>query len=532
MGVYRRDEPSRHSMDVNMTAPCYLHDAHEACPRCADNPGDHDTLTERLHGVTYCTPGANTQRSNTWPGGGRRRCRSTPGNDADDDGSSNSTRCRYVSFRSPSSSLTGHHGLLDSGHLLESQPEVPATRVDAHPWLTLCDRGIFKTWTRRNMLRLLGRCVLVVLIVSCGGLIVNLKRPHLESSGKEPDLAEILDDPSLQDVRLQPVSVKEFREKIRTTKNYYDFYKIFLNRDLPNSVIDEIVNARTIKRFLSGIESRQKKDEDEESDYDLAFGDEEDEHLDEELAEALFHIDEMENSPLKECKFAQPEVVHVTDDSTGNKIYVPDFTVVYRCRNVSGCCGNSSQECGPKKLQVIERAFLVMEIFTQEGGMILPHGKQMVEKRVFINHTECGCRDKPKLPGCDRYQCPFPFTKMRPQHRCLCDCYRAAHERNHYCQGIKDGRTPLDEQALMCIKSGKCLKPECTEGEFNVRDGYCPELAEDRLALQFYDPFANYRNMDKSKNIAIKIKYKKSQNKKTKAKHHKKSRIKTERGRV
>ena len=48
------------------------------------------------------------------------------------------------------------------------------------------------------MLRILGRCVLVVLIVSCGGLIVNLKRPHLESSGKEPDIAEILDDPSLQ----------------------------------------------------------------------------------------------------------------------------------------------------------------------------------------------------------------------------------------------------------------------------------------------------------------------------------------------
>ena len=46
-------------------------------------------------------------------------------------------------------------------------------------------------------------------------------------------------------------------------------------------MIDELVNARTIKRFLAGIESRQKKDEEQEFDYDLAFGDEEDEHLDE-----------------------------------------------------------------------------------------------------------------------------------------------------------------------------------------------------------------------------------------------------------
>lgn len=77
-----------------------------------------------------------------------------------------------------------------------------------------------------------------------------------------------------------------------------------------------------------------------------------------ELAEAHHHIEEVKMSPVSECRVPQPQIVNVEDPKKQGRILYPSCTVIYRCRNDSGCCG-PREECGPKTERVVFKTFMV-----------------------------------------------------------------------------------------------------------------------------------------------------------------------------
>ncbi|XP_071087451.1 uncharacterized protein [Haliotis cracherodii] len=424
-----------------------------------------------------CDRESSPARSNSWPsGGGRRRAR------------------RSVVLYTPNHYTTClHHGSvhwstgqpeLDTGQTEVELPEVKSKNENCGR--VCCPKcGSRGHWNKSKMLRLTGQCILFLIIASCGGLIIN---NNFGGDEHAPGIVDIVETTQLKGVHLQPVPLSELKRQLQHTKNYYDFLRIFLNKkDLSNELIDEIVNARTIQKFLGA--EKKSRDFNEEFDDEESWGvdeddmhmDEEQDRLDEELSEAMYHIEEMANSPLGECKTPQPEIVNVIDEENKHRVYFPQCTVVHRCKNVSGCCGSTNRECGPIRIEVIEKSFIVVQLI---GDNTLPD-KNMVEKKNFINHTECACKEKQGLPNCDKYKCPFPFMMMRKGVQCTCDCEQSADENNYVCQSIKDGFIPLQERDLACIKAKTCLKPVCTHGTLHVQSGHCPSIQNDDIGSPF-----------------------------------------------
>lgn len=80
------------------------------------------------------------------------------------------------------------------------------------------------------------------------------------------------------------------------------------------------------------------------------------------IEKAYDHWEEMNESQLRECKDPKPEITYVRNVQPKNRLYFPGCTVIHRCRNVSGCCGNASMECAPKTIQVITKSFFVSRV--------------------------------------------------------------------------------------------------------------------------------------------------------------------------
>ncbi|ESO89423.1 hypothetical protein LOTGIDRAFT_165019 [Lottia gigantea] len=355
------------------------------------------------------------------------------------------------------------------------------------------------TWNRMRVLRLLGQCVLLVLFATCTGIIFN-KTLDSDYDSIE-NVNQFVDSEVLTDMTIQTLSMNDFHNSIRRLNKSYDIIRIFLQeKDISDDQIHELLAARTMENLLTGKSEKKRENSD---DYDFEF-DYEDEKMaiagtnmfEEELSEAYHHMEEMETSPMSQCKYPQPEIVHVEAENHFNRMLYPECTILYRCRNTSGCCGNKSQECGPKYLQVVKKTFLVLSV-SEKGGTVRPH-ETLLETRTFINHTECGCKERKGLPGCHQ-ECPFPFVKFRPELRCICDCLEGENEENIICRTIKDGLYPLTEKDLECIKSGKCMTPECTvkESPFQIRTGFCPEISVDELGRKGY---INAEKQNKPKN--------------------------------
>ncbi|XP_070198038.1 uncharacterized protein [Littorina saxatilis] len=197
----------------------------------------------------------------------------------------------------------------------------------------------------------------------------------------------------------------------------------------------------------------------------------------EELEEAAYHIASMESNSQAVCKDPQPQVVYIEDPKKQNRQFYPECTVIHRCRNDSGCCGRN-HVCGPKKERVVIQTFLAVNVDTTSDTVLLD--SQMVERIALVNHTECECREKPRLPDCTQ-DCPGVFQMYRYGWQCVCDCVSSPNERFPQCDDVKDGLQPLSQDDLVCMKSGKCGTPKCSIGEFDVSSGYCP--VKDALAI-------------------------------------------------
>ncbi|XP_076446700.1 uncharacterized protein LOC143284026 isoform X2 [Babylonia areolata] len=236
-----------------------------------------------------------------------------------------------------------------------------------------------------------------------------------------------------------------------------------------SSVMDEAQLEEAyerVKHMHDEDDYSEGEEVDEEMDYynDAAHPD----AILEELEAAVHHIVEMVDNPQALCRDPRPQVICVQDPKKLNRQMYPACTIVHRCRNDSGCC-ERNHECGPIKEQVFFRTFLAIVVNTTS----LTVQPDATERIAFVNHTECQCLEKPQLPDCNE-TCPGVFRMHRYGSDCVCDCHSYGGERFPQCDDIKDGLTPLSDNDLVCIKSGKCGRPRCTHGQFDVSSGFCP----------------------------------------------------------
>ncbi|KAJ8297445.1 hypothetical protein KUTeg_023976 [Tegillarca granosa] len=225
---------------------------------------------------------------------------------------------------------------------------------------------------------------------------------------------------NVKDKYLTPVALEDFRKQVRGARNYLDIFRVFLkNKKASDKTIYDILEGQSI---LSNIHRRDYDDNNYNDDYSYVL-DYRDEGYDHDSAsQAYLHFNE-----VGQCKDPRPEIVHVP--SSGREIYFPDYTMVHRCKDESGCCWDEKQECGVKSFNIITRPFLVFHI--QPDGNVQPEGQTFTTK-FFKNHTECECKHLKSLPK--------------------------------------------------CVKQDKCLKPQCQEGEFVMEKGYCPGVTHSQLS--------------------------------------------------
>ncbi|XP_013402234.1 uncharacterized protein LOC106167886 [Lingula anatina] len=259
-----------------------------------------------------------------------------------------------------------------------------------------------------------------------------------------------------------PIKISDLMAKMKETKSYHDVIRIFLGDDLSNREIQDMLTGKsqehvTVKlRHGLGIETVNDIGSDHEA-HKLNSAD---------LKAAYEHYREVHSAPVS-CSTPIAEVIKINKINTNpHKAYIPDCTVVYRCRREAGCCTASSQ-CGPKRKKNITRAFYVVGL-EREYTFHIP----WVETLTFENHTECGCIPIKTLPSCKK--CPRPFV-LRRNHvavdQCDCQCRDGARE----CKRISRGKKPLEENQLSCIKRRDCYTPPCQFGNFDIKSGYCPE---------------------------------------------------------
>ncbi|KAK3597506.1 hypothetical protein CHS0354_041927 [Potamilus streckersoni] len=323
--------------------------------------------------------------------------------------------------------------------------------------------GKFRSrFSRIKMTRFFCHCVLVILLTSCAGIYINNSaNTHTKETSviyKQPPYQPEESIPIIRDIPFRSISLENFKMHLKTTRNPYDLLRIFFeDSNLSDFTIENVMKMKS-KRVYSSKSRRNfadyEYDEFEEGSFNT-----------ETLNLALKHINEIQTNPDAQCRDPRPEVVSVVGTGSTLRYYVPECTVIHRCRNTSGCCG-PNMVCAPKMLQIVEKPFMVLEI--NKDGVRPEKNKQFLVYETFVNHTECECRQLEGHPACDK-KCPRQFTMSRPHSHCECTCLPD----NNNCLDIYKGRIPLDEKSLECIKSGDCLEPQCHTGKFNVRNGFC-----------------------------------------------------------
>jgi len=106
------------------------------------------------------------------------------------------------------------------------------------------------------------------------------------------------------------------------------------------------------------------------------------------------------------CHTPHPTVVYVNSTSP-SKVYLPRGTVLHRCSDLTGCCQHPSEQCQPIEMQTVELYFITITLQVQQSSALHQHqlssqyrgGRRVrqspqVEKMLFTNHTQCGCRER------------------------------------------------------------------------------------------------------------------------------------------
>lgn len=78
--------------------------------------------------------------------------------------------------------------------------------------------------------------------------------------------------------------------------------------------------------------------------------------------QATEHYAQVFDHPYASCQDPQPEVIYIPPE--GHIKYIPEYTILHRCRNTTGCCWDKSQTCTVKNLQIVTRTFFVSARFT------------------------------------------------------------------------------------------------------------------------------------------------------------------------
>ncbi|XP_071127181.1 uncharacterized protein [Mytilus edulis] len=324
-----------------------------------------------------------------------------------------------------------------------------------------------------KMFRTLGHCVLFVLFVfTCFGILYGNSTRQNKTFISEGENKIELGGPSkfqVENYLSRGVSLEQFRTLSRKAKSFRDIYRMFIQKkNVTDDQIDKILTTRTLKGTI-----RKKEIYYDDTIYDEANPIDPD--IQRVADEAFLHYLAVKEHPLGSCHDPTPELHHIPPE--GNKLFFPEYTILHVCRNVSGCCWNPSQECGEKDIEIITKPFIVAEIqHSQRGDEVNIPDSNKVEVKFFKNVTRCGCKDLTPLPKCDKH-CPFPFIKTRPGLECVCDC----NDDTLQCLKIKFGIDPLNGEDFDCVKSGRCMKPLCDSGSFDMRKGYCEGTPNARL---------------------------------------------------
>lgn len=315
-----------------------------------------------------------------------------------------------------------------------------------------------------NMIRCGGKVLVVLTLLCLLGLIFEGSSSSIVSESEKIHLGE---EANIVMHRIQPVKMSVFHQHAKNVSkynrhDYRDLLRIFFkDPNVSDKEIDMFLERKTLKDILPE-EDYSKRDYNYMNDE--AMFTEDPLNLAEQATE---HYAQVFDHPYASCQDPQPEVIYIPPE--GHIKYIPEYTILHRCRNTTGCCWDKSQTCTVKNLQIVTRTFFVVDTFSDDT--ILPN---QAEQLFLTNHTSCHCELLNPQPGCDQ-QCPRPFRKIRTGDTCACDC---PGDRNLECLEIKWGIAPLNTDGFNCVKEHRCMAPNCQSGRFDIRKGFCPGTNE------------------------------------------------------
>ncbi|KAH8327983.1 hypothetical protein KR067_002453 [Drosophila pandora] len=175
------------------------------------------------------------------------------------------------------------------------------------------------------------------------------------------------------------------------------------------------------------------------------------------------------------CRIPQKRCLLVQQDTS--KEYWPRCAILHRCSEDSGCC-RKGKICAAKSTHNVELYFFVYNL----------KDSRTVEKRTFVNHTECHCIERsnynvetamavssPVRATILSCTCPSAFEKvLQDDGQCRCDCTSS----NAGCDSLKRGVEHFSLKDRKCIEQGRCMPPTCEYGHFMKQQGGCPKQHE------------------------------------------------------
>ncbi|XP_021367079.1 uncharacterized protein LOC110459240 isoform X2 [Mizuhopecten yessoensis] len=335
--------------------------------------------------------------------------------------------------------------------------------------------------SRIKMVRTLGKMLFMCVLISCFVYIVGFKKAKLP-----PGSGNSEDGDTTSSVRLggpdrvmlepniyKPIALEEFERNILDLRTHYDVIRMFLvNKSISDDAITKLIYNEESSDVVDDVSGSHKRDYDyynDEWDYN-----DEDRIV---MQKALEHYEEIKTGPLGECSQPRPEIVRVRDfTGDAHKMYIPKFTVIHKCRNVTGCCWFDSQECRPLNVQIVWKPFITFDYNMDEETV--EKSTDSVEWVLFENHTHCSCQNLNPLPECS-LRCPHPFFMSRPHEECVCDCKK----NSIHCNKIKYGMEPLKHKEFECVKRNECMQPACAGGRFDMRKGFCEGVENSQLPI-------------------------------------------------
>nr|XP_022322876.1 uncharacterized protein LOC111124316 [Crassostrea virginica] len=305
-----------------------------------------------------------------------------------------------------------------------------------------------------KMVRLIGKLFVIFIFMCLLGFIFGRSSSTIVSDSEKIHLGE---EAKLTMHKIQPVKMRVFHQHVKNVSkhhlhDYHDLLRIFFkNPHVSDKEIDLFLQRKTLEDILPD-EDYSKRDYSYLNDESYFMPD----PLD--LADqATQHYAHVLEHPYSSCHEPKPEVIYIPPE--GHKKYIPEYTILHRCRNTTGCCWDKSQTCTVKNLEIVTRTFFVVNMLSDDT--ILPND---AEQLYMENHTSCHCQ-------------------LLNPHRVVISSVQVHSERFEpetlvHAIALVTDCTVLRLNGEYCVKENRCMKPKCQEGEFDMRKGFCPGTIE------------------------------------------------------